>query len=189
LESPNVINRGCWDITKGKVNNIFKDLFVDPLTHDGICVEKLDLQGSHKNHRIIKCPAKPREGYVYQKYIENKVDGLYIKYRVCYADGVKLVIKKYNKSAFSSDYIINEIIPKEYILTGEQEEILNIKCKEFGVDFGELDIMIYEGEPVVIDVNNIVGGGFIHAETGTEISDLMDQTFFDFIRDRVSRFS
>jgi|GEM_PF-5060435 len=47
-----------------------------------------------------------------------------------------------------------------------------------------LDVMIYEGQPVVIDVNNVVGGGHINAESGTQVSDDMDETFFDFIRGR-----
>ena len=52
-----------------------------------------------------------------------------------------------------------------------------------------LDVMIYEGQPVVIDVNNIVGGGLIHAESGTQVSDDMDETFFDFIRSRCPNLS
>ena len=187
LNSPDVINRGCYDITKQKVNDIFNDLSVDPLTHSGICVEKLEMQGSHRSHRLIHCPAEPKAGFIYQKYIENKEGEYYIKYRVCYADGVKYVVKKYNRSIFNSDYALSVAVSKETLFTPDQEADLIQKCKKFGVDFAELDVMIDNETPVVIDVNNIVGGGHIHAESGTTVSDEMDQTFFDFVRDRVFR--
>lgn len=189
LLSTDVINRGCWDITKQKVNDIFNDLSVDPKNYHGICVEKLEMQGSHRSHRLIHCPAEPKQGFIYQKFIENKEGNLYFKYRVCYADGVKLVIKKYNKSIFASDYVDNIEVPKQDLFTPEQERDLVQKCQKFGVDFAELDVMIYEGQPVVIDVNNVVGGGHINAESGTQVSDDMDETFFDFIRSRCPNLS
>lgn len=185
LKSPDVINRGCWDITKKKVNEVFNDISIDPLTHRGICVEKLEQQGSHNKHRLIHCPASPRQGFVYQKYIENIENGLYVKYRVCYADGVKYVVKKYNKSVFNSDYVLSVNIPIQELFTPEQELDLMQKCRIFGVNFAELDVMILDGKPVVIDVNNIVGGGHINAESGTQVSDDMDNTFLGFVRSRV----
>jgi len=184
--STDVINRGCYDITKQKVNDVFNDLSVDPRSYHGICVEKLEMQGSHRSHRLIHCPTEPKSGFIYQKYIENREGAYYIKYRVCYADGVKYVVKKYNRSIFNSDYVLSVNVPVQELFTPEQENDLMQKCKIFGVDFAELDVMINDGIPVVIDVNNIVGGGHINAESGTQVSDDMDQTFFDFIRGRVS---
>ncbi len=156
LSSPNVINRGCWDISKEKVNRIFDDLFVDPTTHRGLCVEKADLQGRHDKHSVIECPAPKKEGYVYQKYIESKDDRGYVAYRIHYACGIKMIDKRHKKDVFISPYAREVVNTRDYFSEQAERDLIK-RCDEFGFHYGEIDFLMDGGKPVVIDVNNVVG--------------------------------
>ena len=190
LLAPNVINRGCWDIGKDKVNDVFNDIRIDPKKHRGLCVEKYDKQGKHDAHKIIRCPAKPKPDHVYQKYIDTKEGEYFIKYRVYYGDGIDYVIKNYKSRPFASARALPLVeVPKETIFTAEQELDFVRKCNKFGVDFAEIDIVMDNGVPIVVDVNNVVGGGHDPGLTGTEICDLTDETFITFIKRRYDQAS
>lgn len=183
LNSRSVVNRGCFDITKKKVHSIFNDISINPETHTGICVEKIDLQGRHKFHSLIQCPAKKKEGYVYEKYFENIEDGYHIKYRIYYADGITHIIKKYTTQIFVTDIKKFEVVDKRKLFTQEEENLLIKKCTAFGFNFGELDMVMDGNKPVIVDVNNIVGGGFVPMLTGTPIFKEIDNTLIQFIYD------
>ena len=189
LKDKKVINRGCWDVGKEKVNRVFNDIEIDPTKHKGICVKKLDKQGSHKHHSLIECPATKEEGYIYQQYIEDKEGDQFIKYRVYYADGIQVILKSYKPTVFGSECTKHTIISKRQLFTSETEAKFILKCMEFGLDFGELDIMLDNGNPIIVDVNNCVGGGFVHGLTGTDIHQTIDDTFIDFIKQRYDKSS
>lgn len=161
LTAPNVINRGCWDIGKKKVNDIFNDISVDPLTYKGVCVEKYDRQGKHQHHRIVRCPVTPKKNYVYQRFIEDKEDGCYIRYRVHYAGSIVCVRKVYQEEPISSHQgkMTSVIVDKRLLFNEEQEKKFNLDCKKFGFDIGDVDVMNDRGTPIIIDVNNVAGGG------------------------------
>ncbi len=161
LNAPNVINRGCWNIGKQKVNDVFNDISIDPLTYKGLCVEKYDRQGKHKYHRVVSCPVKPKKDYIYQRFIEDREDGCYIRYRVHYAGGVVCVRKVYQKEPISTHQggMTSVVIDKRELFTEEQERRFNLGCKKFGFDLGDVDVMNDGGVPIVIDVNNVAGGG------------------------------
>jgi len=159
LSDKTVLNRGCWDISKQKVNDIFNDISVDPRKHQGNCVEKREYQGGHKFHSIVECPTEPRNGYIYQKYIDDTEEGLFIRYRIFLMGGVIThVNKRYEKDRFNTSTVrVENIAPDKFFTGSETIDILE-KCRIFGIDFGELDLLIDEGRKVVIDVNNLVGG-------------------------------
>jgi hypothetical protein len=182
LGAKNVVNAGCWDITKEKVHKIFNNISVNPETHKGICVEKIDLQAKHKFHKLIECPAKRQKGYVYEKFFENMEDGFHVKYRVYYADGITHIIKKYTTQIFVTDIQKYEVIDKRTLFTAEQENELIRKCKSFGFNFGELDVVMDGKTPVVVDVNNVVGGGNVPMLTGTPIFKEIDNTLITFLK-------
>ena len=189
LYMKDVINRGCWDVGKERVNDIFNDISINPTIHKGVCVEKLDRQGSHKNHSIINCPTEKKDGYIYQKYIEHIEEGQYVKYRVYYADGIQIVLKSHKPTPFGSECTKHEVIDKRELFTIEQEFEFVLRCKEFGFDFGEVDIMKDENTPIVVDVNNCVGGGFVWGLTGTELHKQIDSLFISFIKQRYDKSS
>ena len=184
-----VINRGCWEVGKEKVNNIFNDIRIDPTTYKGVCVKKLDKQGSHKNHSLITCPDIREEGFVYQKYIDDKEGDQFVKYRVYYADGIQVILKSYKPTIFGSECTKHEIVAKRQLFSPEAEAKFILKCMAFGLDFGEIDIMMDEGIPIIVDVNNCVGGGFVWGLTGTDIHKKIDNTFITFIKQRYDKSS
>lgn len=161
LYSKNVINRGCWNVSKEKVNAIFNDFSVDPETHVGLCVEKADRQGRHDLHKLIQCPAPRKEGYVYQRYIEDKRGNNFVKYRIYYADRIEYILRQGKKSLFGDphwrrDYQWHEWVDVRSIFTIEAQKELEMKCAMFGFDYGDLDFLMENGKPIIIDVNNVV---------------------------------
>lgn len=203
LNSKNVINRGCFDITKRKVNDIFDDIELDPTTHVGKCVEKLDLQALHTYHSIIKCPAPKRrevarfkkdgeyvevEGrYIYQKLIIDKEGDLYIRYRIYYAGGITHIVKIYQEDPFKTVISKCELVPTRRIYSESKELDLNKKCKEFGFDLGELDIILMDGNPIVIDVNNVVGGGNVPTLTDTDFAQDIKKATYEYLKSRSAK--
>lgn len=178
LTDKKVINRGCWDISKVKVHKIFNDYTVDPITYVGKCVQKWDRQGRHDGHSIITCPTKRLPGYVYEKYIKDKIGENYIKYRVYYGDGINFVLKQEKKTIFGSDYTKHTFINKRMLLTEKQEMVFLNKCKLFGVDYADIEFMMDNNIPTVIDVNNVAGPPFYTKE----IKKAMDNVFLDLIK-------
>lgn len=185
LTDKNVINRGCWDIGKERVNEIFGDLTIDPRLHKGVCVEKSIYQSRHDLHKIITCPAPKKEGFIYQVFIENKDKDLYYSYRYYYAEGAGLLVKQFKTTPFASQYVKHEIVDKRSLFTLEQERDLVSRCNKFGVDFAGLDLMIYNGKPYVIDVNNIIGGGLVLGLTGTEVERKVHEFYAKYLYSKV----
>ncbi len=158
LNSPDVINRGCWDISKVRVDKVFDSGLIHPMFYRGLCVEKADLQGKHRYHRLVRCPVKPKDGYVYQKYYIDKEGHLYISYRVYYAGGITHVVRYYKKDLFKTQNVRAELVDKREVFTRTQEDDFINRCTVFGFDLGEVDVVMDEGVPVVVDINNVPSG-------------------------------
>jgi len=184
LTDKNVINRGCWDIGKQKVNDIFNDISINPEIHQGLCVKKSDRQGNHKGHSIIQCPVLKQEGYIYQKYIEEKEENLFINYRIYYGDNIDYIVKQYKISPFGlaveGAYVKNEFIPIDSVLTIDQQKDIKCKCQIFGFNYGDIDFLIDNGIPVIIDLNNVAGWPYYTKE----IQKVQDEQFLRFIKRR-----
>lgn len=190
LYGKDVINRGCWDIGKQKVNDIFNDFSVDPETHRGLCVEKYDKQGQHSQHHIIQCPAPKKDGYIYQRYIEDKEGGLYVKYRIYYADGIEYILKQKKRSVFGmasydEDYVTHEWVNVRKIFTEREQAQFDINCGKFGFNYGDVDFLMENGKPIIIDINNIVS----HIYFTPWIKEVQDQQFLRFIKRRYDKAS
>jgi len=185
LTDKNVINRGCWDIGKQKVNDIFNDISVNPETFQGICVEKCDRQGRHDLHKLINCPASRKEGYIYQRFINDHVGKLFVKYRIYYADGIEYILKQSKHSLFGSpdhsrDYVTHEWVDVRRIFSEEEQREFDRKCVEFGFDYGDVDFLMENGKPIIIDINNVVS----HISFTDWIKKVQDEQFLRFIKRR-----
>lgn len=180
LTDKNVVNRGCWDIGKVKVNDVFDDISIDPKTYHGVCVEKLDMQGHHNDHKLISCPSPRKDGYVYQKYIKAFEDDLFVNNRIYYGNNIDYVIKQYKKHPFSmfGDYVKNEITDVSDVLTEEQVKDIVQKCSVFGFNYGDIDFLMDNGTPIVIDINNVTGWPYYTKE----IRGIQDSQFLTFIK-------
>jgi len=84
-ESYPVINGRLKDVSKEKVNSVHLDVFgydmaIDPETFKGAYVRKTNLQGD-KSGKVFHVPQKRKPGYVYQKLINNIINGRRVEYR------------------------------------------------------------------------------------------------------------
>ena len=165
-----ILNEGCKDVSKTRVDEIFEQVFgystfVDPLTYKGKMVQKSDLQSIHDG-KIINKPIKKRvKGQIYQRLIDNRVSDWVIRdLRIFYSDGITMVIRKHRNfnKRFKGNSIRSELIPIGKAFTKEEQEKIVEFCVEFGLDFGELDIIRDKGGKMyIIDVNNVAGRGAI----------------------------
>ena len=82
------INGRCWDISKRTVQRVFKEVFgyplaVDPLTHQGVCVRKSNLNAVNvndvKDMLVVVGPIPEDElsdRDVYERLVDGRVPGL-----------------------------------------------------------------------------------------------------------------
>lgn len=187
-KSPRVINRGCYDVTKSRVEEIFNTgIFINPEIHEGECVRKSQSQAAHDGV-VIKCPHKPEEGFIYQQIIDTKNGrGNYIHYRVFYSGQIDYVLKKESSDMFDVDnsLVSVEMIELKEVFSRHQIKYINDKCKLFGLDFGELDVLKDAGNEIyVIDVNNVAGRE--NYQPSKLMSDKYRKCFINFLKRRAN---
>jgi len=153
------LNKGCYDITKTRVANIFDNIIVNPEKYNGPVVRKTEKQGDDQETLII-CPSQKEDEYIYRKFIDTKRNNYYIDYRIFYFKDRKFLVSKWKEHMFQEGgkYLWKEeninVIPEKKL-----KEIDN-KCKKFGFDLGEIDLLQDNKNDVfyVIDINNTPGG-------------------------------
>lgn len=158
-----VLNIGCTDISKNKVDAVHHQVFgyntfIDPTKHSGIAVRKSDTNALHDGE-IIDCPIeKVDPSSVYQLLLDNVFDENYVvDYRVPVIGGqIPLVYKKFkehrvrftNEVHHASMHETNDVFSKD-----EQARIVQF-AKAMHVDFCEFDILRHsDGRIFIIDVN------------------------------------
>lgn len=142
------INSRCENIGKAHVANVFSqtfgyDLSVDPRLHSEKCVEKSDENGMHDGS-IVECPREPRDGYVYQHVVDNRVGHLVEDLRVAVIGSeiplVYLLCRPVHErfANFSSRAVLKR--PEEMLSSSEISKILDF-AREIRLDYGELDVL------------------------------------------------
>jgi hypothetical protein len=163
-ERTDVLNARCTDISKKRVDAISTPIFgysltIDPLTYSGECLMKSDINAA-KDAKVIMCPvAKAVPGYVYQRVVNNQMGSLVQDIRVPIIEGkipfVYLIYKSI-KNRFLSEAVHVEMAGTLDVLSSEEVKNLIRFCGEFGLDYGELDVL-RDGENsflYVLDANN-----------------------------------
>jgi hypothetical protein len=162
------LNIRCTDISKTRVHAAFKKVFgyslsVDPLTHQGACVEKSDINAAHDG-RVIECPVDQRaENHVYERVVNNQAGDRYVEdiRTVIMKDTVPLVYLKYRFAAnrFRNYRKAVTVRAGDVFSAGERERIIAFS-REMGLDLGELDILRDRGDGrlYIIDVNPTPAG-------------------------------
>jgi hypothetical protein len=163
-----VLNLGCRDISKTRVERVFGEVFgsstfLDPMRHDGLCVRKHDENA--RGGDLVQCPVAAVEaGYVYQRFIDSRTDDRMIEYRLPVVLGRLPVL-----------YVQEKAVPQDTIKTaklglslGSVEEAFSADeragilafCRAMGLDFGELDILRAndDGRLYILDANKTPGG-------------------------------
>jgi len=163
-EQRHILNIGCTDISKTRVDAVFAEVFgysamIDPLTHTGQCVMKSDMNGMHDG-KIITCPiAAVTPGYVYQRIINTQVGDLVQDIRVpIIGEKIPFAYLKYRSvnDRFSNTNNRVETAETYDVLSSQEIERLTQFCQKIGLNYGELDTLRDRNDGVlyVVDVNN-----------------------------------
>lgn len=159
-----VVNHRCHDISKVRVEAVFHDVFgygtfVDPRTHQGLCVVKSNENARHDGE-MVACPTDSlRRDAVYQKLINNVVGDEVLDMRVpIVGEQIPFVYLKYRslKRRFSNmNTRVSIDSPESVFSDREIEKILDF-VEELGLDYGELDILrdVDDRKIYIVDVNN-----------------------------------
>ncbi|MBL1215547.1 MAG: hypothetical protein HND52_19430 [Ignavibacteriae bacterium] len=190
------LNSECIDISKHKVDTVFKNVFgydlsINPKQFIGECVVKSDENAKHDG-RIIQCPIKEAEpDVVYQKLIDNKIDDNFVRdlRAPIIGNDIPLV---YYKIKTTELRFTNEIDRVEVHQTStvfndnEVESILNFS-KAMGLDYGELDILRdnENNKIYIVDVNKTPWGppNTITKEKANYVIEKMSESFLSMLFD------
>ncbi len=164
----NTWNLKCTDISKTKVDEVFKSVFsystqLNPETHKGKILEKIELNGHH-NAKIIEAPLKPKKGYIYQKIINNQ-EGKYLFEDirpVVIKDNIPFCYLNYRLKGkrFSNKKYKALLVKTLDVLSEDEIEKIILFCKKLGVDYCEMDALRDRdnGKLYIIDVNTTAFG-------------------------------
>ncbi len=159
-----VVNQHCNDISKTKVEEIFRSVFgygtfVDPRTYQGACVMKSDDNAMHDG-TLIECPTTTtRTDVVFQKLINNTTGDEVVDIRVPIVGGsIPLIYWKYRdaRSRFSNRNARAKVGPPDSAFSDRELVLIQQFAKKLGLDFGELDVLrdVDDGQIYIVDVNN-----------------------------------
>jgi hypothetical protein len=159
-----VVNQYCDDISKTRVEEVFRDVFgygtfVNPETHVGPCVMKSNENAMHDGE-VVVCPTTPTGGdVVYQKLINNVVGDEVLDIRVPIIRGaIPFVYLKYRnvRSRFSNFNSRVTMDSDDSVFSADEISELTHFADRLGLDFGELDVLRDgdDGKIYIVDVNN-----------------------------------
>ena len=165
-----IVNNNCKDVSKSYINRVFDHVFgysiaVNPLTYNGQCVVKSDLNAQHDG-KIISCPISTiKSGVVYQKLVENEVEeNRVLDFRVpVFKQSIPFVyiyLKENSREEqrFHGYPSLVSVRIAEAREVFEEDEIGKILlfCQKLGLDYGELDVLRDRNERriYIVDANN-----------------------------------
>ncbi len=160
-----VINIGACDITKARVEKVFKEVFgygmeVDPRTWNGKCVRKSNDNAVHDG-KVIDCPAEPEPGYIYQRLIDNQKGDMALDIRVpIFGSDIPLLTIRYKKITDRFDNTLRGDLAEvdDHLSKDEQEKIVEF-AHVFGLEYGELDVLRdnVDRKIYIVDANTTSG--------------------------------
>ena len=158
-------NVGCFDIRKSVVARVFEETFgynlqIDPMTHNGLAVEKSELNGKHDG-RKIECPVtSTKPGHVYQRIIENTFDGAeHVDIRTPIVGGKTtpyVFLKKRTRDLrFTNDNHRVDLAPIDAMLSRDEQDKIARFAAAMQLDFGGLDVLRDrdDGRIYIVDAN------------------------------------
>lgn len=166
-----VLNSGCGDISKERVDRVFLETFgyrleVDPRTYRGVYVKKSNLNARHPLERFLALdtPTEPENGYVYQKLIDNQIDKDFAMDIRTFIFGDTIPFVFYRKRSihdrFNDDTVAATLVETDKAFTKEEQAAIIRFSKAFGLDYGELDVLRdnKDGKIYIVDANNTTAG-------------------------------
>jgi len=187
-----VINIKCNDVLKDKVERVNSNVFgyssEANTNRYGVAVKK-NINQSHKDFSIIFTPCENENGYIYQKFINNRIAIDKVRdFRFFFAFGeyIFTVKDKDLAGAFVQQWGKSEVIlgnnVNEYFENAEVEKIKEV-VKRMGLDLGAVDVVRDHSDYklYVIDINNIPGMAPI------EITPPVMQAFIKLVKENIEK--
>lgn len=158
-----VINGRCRDISKTHVAEVFEQvtgraLACDPMDPPGPYVEKSERNGAHDG-RILTAPQPRREGYSYQRLINNIDDAGRVTDLRCFTLGGEIVsvfVKRRPQSMrFANSNTLVTLEDPSSLFTPVEQAMIARLCDAMGLDWGGIDVLRDRdtGELWIVDVN------------------------------------
>jgi len=147
-----VINARCTDISKTHVEQVFSKVFgysstVDPRSYHGRCVKKSIYNSIHKDQStVINCPVESIESdVIYQRLIDNRVDGAEVAEDIrvpIFKDSIPFIYLKHRPlDARFAELTSSILVEVDDVLSPKEQDLILTFCDEFGLDYGELDVL------------------------------------------------
>ncbi|QFU10371.1 hypothetical protein PARPLA_03288 [Rhodobacteraceae bacterium THAF1] len=168
LSKPTV-NRGCGDVSKRRVAEVFEEIFgyklaISPTLFEGLMVEKPN--GNHTfDGRVLQGPIKPDDimpDRVYERHIDTADNEEAVDLRtVIYGQEIPIVYEKRRpKSGGLKDNTFAKIRDPEEVFSSTERSALLAFSEKLQLDYGELDVLrdVNDNRIYVVDVNNTPAG-------------------------------
>ena len=196
LKHGRMINSGCLDISKTRVDAAHRRAFgynleLDPATHVGVCIRKSNKNYTHDGH-MVHCPISreevdeaTRNGFAFFKLINNAVrtpdirlegslEDYVEEFRVPYfAGNIPVCYRKCRPAAvrFTSNNTLVELVEVDAIFSAQEIDQIAGLCKDMQFDYGELDVLrdMDDGRIYVVDVNTTPWGPPVDTSTADEV--------------------
>lgn len=163
-----VLNLGCRDISKKRVEAVFESIFgystfIDPTKYVGACVRKYDENA--RGGSVIRCPVAAVEPqFVYQRLIDSAHAGRMIEYRVPIVLDQLPVVYVQEKSipaeTIKTEKLSLQVSSASAVFSDSECILIRSFCRDMGLDFGELDIVRANDDQriYILDANKTPGG-------------------------------
>jgi hypothetical protein len=156
-------NFDAKDLSKSAVAAAFEQAFgyplaLNPMTEDGVCVEKGEANGIHDG-RIVTLPCAPKPGKVYQRLIDNRgADGMIEDLRTPTVGGVPVCVYIKRRDIdvrFTNDNADCWFRSVEETFSPEEIAAITRFCAILKLDWGGLDILrdAASGKIYIVDAN------------------------------------
>jgi len=163
-----VLNLACQDTSKGRVAAVFTQVFgyslaVDPRVYPGKYVRKSDRNAQHDGS-IVDGPRDPEPGFVYQRLINNEVEGGLVQDMRMPVIGqqIPFVYLKHRPTdiRFKNRNSRVEVAQVEEVLSREEAAKVRQFCDAMCLDYGEIDVLRNrdDGRLYIVDVNATPSG-------------------------------
>ncbi len=164
-------NFDCGDIAKGRVAQVFAEVFgyplaVDPATWTGAAVEKSEANGTHDG-RIVDAPCVAQPGRAYQRLIDTvRPDGFAYDLRTHVIGGAVVAVWVKRRDAATRFQPANRaamLVSPESVFSIEERARIAAFARAMGADWAGLDVLRDElsGRIYIVDVNKTDAGPII----------------------------
>lgn len=159
-----IINYHCTDISKEKVEEVFKQVFGYDLHANCHSINKMlrksNFNGWHDG-KVIQGPVlEKKKGFVYEKLLNNQIsDNLFQDLRITYFNGIiPLISLRFHDRKNRFGNTIKATIEKaEDHLTQEELKLIHYFCMHLGFEYGDLDLIRDRNDQrlYVVDANPV----------------------------------